>query len=415
MIALTTLVKINSERLRHDLDELAQIGETVEGGISRLALSNEDLEARAWFASRVEDAGLMVRDDEVGNLSGIFSSESPDAKTLLVGSHLDSVPSGGRYDGSVGVLAGLECLRTIKEAGISLPFHLEIVDFTDQEGNWQSFFGSMGLTGTLRDIQVNDLRQDTAAFRAALFRAGIHPNEVYQARRDPETLAGYLELHIEQGDRLDSAGMDTGIVTRIVGRTTYRVTFYGESTHAATTRREKRRDALQAAAQFITRMYDLLDDYPEGIFNCGDVHVKPGAFNVIPSEAALRVECRHPDEKILSEMEERLVGLAAACAQRYNLHATASVVMHRPGAVMAEPLIETIEQVCDELGCTHQRMISVAGHDAQVMGAFTPSALIFIPSRDGIAHNPREFTEWQHIEKGTTLLLQTILRLAHHA
>lgn len=408
----TMTLKINAERLRRDLDELAQIGETIEGGVSRLALSNEDLEARAWFASRIEEAGLVVRDDEVGNLSGVLYSETPDARTLLLGSHLDSVPNGGRYDGAVGVLAGLECLRCIKEAGLALPVHLEVIDFTDQEGNWQSFFGSMGLTGTLREIQVNEMRQDNAAFRAALFRAGIHPNEVYNARRDPNTLAGYLELHIEQGDILWSAGEDIGIVTSIVGRTTSRITFYGESTHAATTRRKKRRDALHAAAQFITRMYELVDEYPEGIFNCGDVRVRPGAFNVIPSEAALRVECRHPDEKTLAQIEARLTALAEDCARHHNLRVIVSVVLHRPAAAMAEPLLQTIEQVCQEAHCRYRRMVSVAGHDAQVMGAFTPSALIFIPSRDGIAHTPREFSEWQHIENGTNILLQTILRLA---
>jgi len=412
MMAIPIQLRINAERLRNDLDELAQIGQTDEGGITRLALSQDDVRARNWFANQIEEAGLIVHDDEVGNVSGILVSNNPDAKTLLIGSHLDTVPNGGRYDGSLGVLAGLECLRVIKESGITLPVHLEAVSFSDQEGTWQSFFGSMGLTGMLRELRPNDYRQSVNAMRAALDTVGIRDNEIYRARRHPDSIFAYLELHIEQGDRLDAAGIDLGLVTGVLGRTMLHVTFRGESTHAATTRRERRRDALHGAAHYITRAYDIVsEEYPEGIFNCGDVDVKPGQFNVIPSKAVLRVECRHPEEKTLARMEERLCQLAYECAEEHQLNATCETILHRPAVDMTHSILRTMETICQERGHTYQRMISLAGHDAQILSLFVPTAMLFVPTVDGLSHTPHEFTHWHHIEAGANVLLETILRL----
>jgi len=414
MTSIPQTLKINSNRLKTDFEELAEIGSTVAGGVSRLALSNEDLEARAWFANKIEDAGFLVRDDEVGNLSGVYLSADRDAKTLLIGSHLDSVPNGGLYDGTIGVLAGLECIRTLHDAKIELPFHVEVIDFTDEEGWWQSFFGSLGLTGRLEKSHINDTEQDNAAFRAALFRAGIRPNEVQQARRNPEDLLAYLELHIEQGERLSRSNCDVGIVTGVVGRSTYTFSFYGEATHAATTLMEKRRDALQGAAMFITEMHKMVsDDYPDGVINCGNVHVKPGTYSVVPSEASLRVECRHPNGEKLSDLESRLVRLAHDCARDHRLSVSSSRIIHRPVGEMSQHIYDLLQSVCDDSGYTHCPIVSFAGHDAQILATFTPSGMIFVPSQDGISHNPKEFTDWKYVEAGANVLLQTILKLAN--
>jgi N-carbamoyl-L-amino-acid hydrolase len=412
---MTTLheLTINSERFKRDFDELADIGATMGGGISRLALSNEDLEARSWFANRIEEADLLVRDDEVANIGGALLSTNPNAKTLLIGSHLDTVPNGGKYDGSIGILAGLECLRRIKEAGIELPFHLEVINFTDEEGTWQSFFGSLGLTGALKDSHWNDAEQDNGAFRVALFRAGIRPQEVNQAKRDPETIAGYLELHIEQSEELDKAKKQIGIVSQIVGRSVFNFSFLGEATHAATTSRERQRDALQGAAKFITEMHRMArEDYVGGVANCGNVNVQPGAYNVVPELAFLRVELRHFDEAILSEMEERLVSIAQDIAAEFHLAVKAEAVLRRSVAVMDAHFREMIEAVCEEQGRSHMPVISYAGHDAQILSQFMPCAMIFVPSINGISHSPKEFTPWEDIEAGANVLLQTILRLA---
>ena len=405
-------ITINANRLQDDFNQLSEIGATVGGGVSRLALSNEDLEGRSWFANRIEEAGLLVRDDDAGNLSGVLPATNPDAKTFLMGSHLDTVPNGGRYDGAVGVLAALECLRTIKETGLELPVHLEAINFTDEEGTWRSFFGSQGLTGTLPTSPLRDAEQDSAAFRVALFRAGIRPSEVYRACREPESIAGYLELHIEQSETLAMSEHQIGVVTKIVGRATYEFHFLGEATHAATTSRYKQRDALQGAARFITAMHEMArTDYPEGVVNCGNVIVQPGAYNVVPEKASLRVECRHHDETILHSMEERLIDLAQECAKDFLVLVAVHSVLRRPVAVMDRSMADVITEVCIQQGRTHMPIISYAGHDAQILSPFIPSAMIFIPSQGGISHSPKEYTEWEDIEAGANVMLQTLLRL----
>lgn len=410
----TTQLRINPERLEHNFEALSQIGATVDGGISRLALSNEDLEARAWLADQFEESGFLVYDDEAGNLSGILLSQNQDARTLLLGSHMDSVPNGGRYDCSLGILASLECMRTIQEAGIELPFHLETVNFTDEEGCWQSLFGSRAMTGNLNLNYHNGASMtDLGPFRAALFRAGIRPTDVEKARRDPETLMGYLELHIEQGHRLDQRGIDIGVVTGIIGRTTYELTFYGEASHSGTTSMSSRRDALLGASVFIYDAYDLVQErFPLGVFNCGNINISPGSFNIVPAEAKLTFECRHPSAKHLSEMEAMLIRLAQESAAHYGLTVSSRRMVHMPVAKMSDKAIRATETACQALNISHTRLVSYAGHDAQMMSNFTPTGMIFVPSVDGISHSPKEFTEWQHIVKGANVLLHTILNMA---
>ena len=405
-------IHVNSARLRADFDALAQIGATVGGGVSRLALSNEDLEARSWFADRVEEAGLQVQDDEVGNLSGLLPAEDAEAKTLMIGSHLDTVPNGGRYDGAIGVLAALECLRRIKEAGLKPRYHLEAIDFTDEEGTWKSLFGSNGVIGKISANDISDNLHDNMAFRAALYRAGIMLPELGNAKRKAETVQGFLELHIEQGKILHEQQCDIGVVDRIVGRTTYNVTFYGEAAHAGTTTAEERRDALQGAAAFIIGAHKRVsDEFPEGVVNCGHVSVTPDSFNVVPAEASLRVEFRHPDTATLADMETSLITLAQNCAQNYRLEVATGRVMHRAAERMSGYLVRQIESACRAEGVRCMPIASYSGHNAQVMNQMVPAGMIFLPSVDGISHNPREFTEWRHVEMGANVLLRTILQL----
>ncbi len=406
-------LRINSERLKADFDALSEIGATRAGGVSRQALSAEDIEARMWFADRIEDAGLCLRDDDVGNLSGVLLSEDSAAKTLLLGSHLDTVPNGGNYDGVIGVLAALECLRTVKEAGLKLPVHLEAIDFTDEEGCWQSLFGSLGLAGALNSTHINDVEENHAPFRAALFRAGINPYAVSKAKRDSDTLTGYLELHIEQGHRLDDAGTDIGLVTEIVGRTTSLFTFYGETRHSATTEIDKRKDALQGAADFILRAYSLVkDQYPLGALNCANVEVKPGVYNMIPDKATLTVEYRHPGEEELAEMESAMIRLSRERAVEHTLTVNSQRIIHMPAATMSPMIMQRVEAVCQRLGLSRQSLISYAGHDAQIMSSITPTGVVFIPSVKGVSHNPKEYCEWEYVVKGANVLLHTALEMA---
>ncbi|MEP7292463.1 MAG: Zn-dependent hydrolase [Chloroflexota bacterium] len=407
-------LRIDAERLRADFEALSEIGATPEGGVSRLALSPEDLTARAWFADQIDEAGLLVRDDDAGNLGGVLKSLNSDAKTLLIGSHLDSVPNGGRYDGTIGVLAGLECLRTLREAEIELPVHLEAISFTDDEGTWRSMFGCRAFAGEIASDDMTDHRVDNAPFRAAMSRAGIDARALFRARRDPATLAGYLELHIEQSSRLARAGVNIGVVTGIVGRTTYLLSFKGQAGHSGTTDMYRRRDALRGAAMFVVRAHDMVRErYGDGIFNVGDIDVEPGAFNIIPSGARLLMECRHVSEKHLGEMETALLSIARECAAANGLEVEPQHIIHVPAATMAAGLIQAIEDSADALGLTHMRQFSYSGHSAQILSRLIPCAMIFIPSVDGISHHPTEFTDWSDVINGANLLLQTILSVAN--
>lgn len=414
----TVDLRINADRLRADFDSLADIGATVAGGVSRIALSNEDLEARAWFASRLEDAGLTTRDDDAGNISGVLvMTGDPADRSFLVGSHLDSSVNGGKYDGSVGVLAGLECLRTIREAGLQLPVNLEVISFTDQHGAWQSLMGSRALTGKLPDFSTAREGEDQSAFRAALFRAGIYVTDLYRARRTPSEVAGYLELHIEQGARLWRSNIPIGIVSGIVGRTTYSLVFHGEAGHSGTTAPDSRKDALHGAAAFITEAHQWVRrGFPEGLFNAGNITTEPGTFNTIPAKATLLVEVRNPDESTLAVMEQQMLALAETVATRYSLRTSHRRVVHMPAAKMSNWAIGTIEAACKTMGLSsYQRMVSFAGHDAQMMSDFAPTGMIFVPSVEGLSHNPREFTEWNDVVLGANVLLHTLIDMARRA
>jgi len=406
-------LKINQERMYADFLELANIGATTDGGVTRLALSANDIEARSWFVDKIENAGLVVRDDDAGNLGGVLHSNEPGAKTLLLGSHLDSVPNGGKYDGAVGIVAALECLRTIKEAGVELPINLEVINFTDDEGCWKSLFGCRALAGALSPQDLADINFGEGSFRAALMQTGIDPRAIWRASRAPQSICGYLEVHIEQGPRLDRDGTNIGVVTGIVGRSTYQVTFIGQAGHSGTTDMYKRRDALRGAALFIVRAHDLVRErYGDGIFNCGDVTVEPGMFNVIPSKACLTVECRHVSAKLMVEMEAAIASLAHQCAATYGLTVKTEKIATMPAANLAAGVIHLLESVCDDLGLTHTRMFSYSGHAPQILSEFTDAGMIFIPSVDGVSHHPDEFTEWHDVVNGANVLLQTVLRMA---
>ncbi len=407
-------IYINSQRLYDDFAALSRIGATPQGGITRPALSLEDLEARAWFAARIEDAGFSVRDDEAGNLSGVLYCANPLARTLLIGSHLDSVPDGGQYDGAVGVLAGLEVLRTLYETGVELPFHVEVVNFTDEEGTWYSLLGSRGLTGQLPMGRVDDKRGENGAFRAALHRAGVDIDRIRLAKRDPQSVVGFLELHIEQSINLWRQGVLIGVVDRIVGRTTFEMTFHGDRAHSGTTDMYRRRDALQGAALFITRAHLLGHDRFDGsVINCGWLEVAPGKFNIIPEKAKLLVECRQTDPEVLLQVEGHLLELAQECAATYGLSLSTQRLEHMPPAVMDADVVNTIRAACASLGVSHTQTASYAGHDAQPLSHFTPSGLIFIPSVEGVSHNPSEFSNWEDVVNGANVLLHTVITLAN--
>jgi N-carbamoyl-L-amino-acid hydrolase len=408
---LPTELRVNGDRLRADFEALSAIGATESGGVERPALSPEHLQARKWFKERVLAAGLEFQVDGAGNHSAILRSADPEARSFLLGSHLDSVPDGGQYDGALGVLAALEVLRTVKEAGLSLPVHLEAIDFTDEEGTLVGLLGSAALSGGLKEEDLQSPRGGRGRLVEGLARAGLSEAGLLTARREPGRLAGYLELHIEQGPRLIKAGAEIGIVTDIVGIASCQLSFLGRADHAGTTPLPDRLDASQGAASFIVHARELvMQEFPACVVNTGWARFEPGAFNIVPAAAHLALEYRAADPATFELLGEALIKLAEQDALINNLRLEVQGLgKHMPVALDIN-LQQAIQQAADMLELDAMALPSGAGHDAQLLAAICPAGMIFIPSQDGISHSPYEYSDWQDCINGANVLLQTTLR-----
>ena len=403
---------VNSDRFKSDFDALAQIGATGDGGVNRPALSEAHLAARRWFLARAAEAGLETRLDSASNHSAILRSPHPEARTLLLGSHTDSVPNGGRFDGALGVIAALEALRTVKDAGMALPFHLEAIDFTDEEGTLVGLLGSRAITGGLSQEALKSPRGGRAALAAGLARAGLAEAGLLAARRDPQSIAGYLELHIEQGPRLVQSAVAIGVVTGIVGIRSFRLAYHGKANHAGTTPMEARSDASLGASAFVLTAREMvMRDYSGCVVNVGQMAFKPGAFNIIPGLAELALEFRAPDALQLADLEKALLGLAQVVGRQYRLKLSVEPLDTCVPAPMSARAQAAITAAADSLALTHTALPSGAGHDAQSLAPFTDAGMIFIPSQDGVSHSPREFSEWDACINGANVLLRAALKM----
>ena len=404
---------INSDRFKEDFDTLAQIGSTGDGGVHRPALSSANLEARQWFLARAAEAGLETHVDSAGNHSAILRSLDPNARTLLLGSHTDSVPNGGRFDGALGIVAALEVLRILKESEIRLPVQLEAIDFTDEEGTLVGFLGSAAVAGTLNVDSLKSPRGGRANLEAGMARAGLTDEGVLSATRDPHTLAGYLELHIEQGPRLSQSAVAIGVVSGIVGIASFRLRYHGKANHAGTTPMTARADAaLGPATLILTAREMVMRDFPNCVINVGQMNFKPGAFNIIPGLAELALEFRSPEPQQLADLERSLLGLADLIGRQYGLKFEMEAAGRCQPAPMSDNAQAAIRAAADSLALTHTALYSGAGHDAQNLAAVTDSGMIFIPSRDGISHSPQEFSEMDACLNGANVLLRAALKMA---
>lgn len=400
--------------MKADFDELAGFGGTPDGGVHRPAWSPAHRQAREWFLARARASGLETRIDGAGNmiaeLPGACGASPP--KSLLLGSHLDSVPNGGRFDGALGVVAGLEVLRVFQENRLDPGARLELYDFSDEEGRFFGLMGSQAAAGLLTAKQLEQAGPDILSFRAALEEAGLNPESILSARREPGSLAGYLELHIEQGPRLEQAGANIGIVTSIVGIRSFRLVFIGRSDHAGTTPLEQRFDAgLGAAAFNLAARRHVGKNHPGCVVTVGDMRFSPGAFNVVPKAVTLSLEFRAETTEALDSLESELLNLAGDQAQAFGL-ALEIFPMERAEPASLDPgFQDTITQAGVRLGLKTLSLPSGAGHDAQSLARICPSAMIFVPSAGGSSHSPREFTEWEDCLQGADALLQTSLSI----
>jgi len=406
------MLRINFARLKHDLEELGSIGRTPQGGVSRPSFSDADMQARRWLMDRITAAGMEARVDAAGNIFGRWQTGSP---VVLAGSHIDSVPNGGRFDGALGVLTGLECLRRIKEEGTRLRHPLELVAFTDEEGAFGGFFGSYAFTGVLKAEDIPKARDSTGLRIAdAMGRHGLDAMRAPTARRDFGQIRAYVELHIEQGPVLEARRIPIGVVDTIVGIHRYGITFRGRADHAGPTPMRDRKDALLGASDLVLKGRDLAltAGSPASRITVGVVQLNPGVANIVPAEAYLTYEIREQSAELLRLLAEKSQGLAADIARAWGLEVSIETILQIDPVPLAEEVKAAIAAAAGEVGLPHLRLPAMAGHDAQVVGRVAPAGMIFVPSQDGRSHSPLEFTADLDVERGANVLLLTLLKLA---
>jgi N-carbamoyl-L-amino-acid hydrolase len=404
-------LRINSDRMLATFNELAAIGATEKGGVHRPTFSEAHIAARKWFQEQVERSGLIFNIDGAGNHSAVLEGETS-KKTLLLGSHLDSVPNGGRFDGALGVVAALEVLATLRENGIRPRVRLEAIDFTDEEGTLVGFLGSAALAGHLDPQLLQKPRGGWENLLAGMKRAGLTETGILGAARPAASLAGYLELHIEQGKRLERAGIDIGVVSAIVGIASYRLSFLGRADHAGSTTMHDRLDASLGASAFTLSGRELvMSKFPDCVVNIGNMDFRPGAFNIVPAEVDVSLEFRSADDQEFDRLDSALLTLARSEARRFGLDFQADFLGRHSPTPMSDRVQHAIADSCETLGFTHTSLVSGAGHDGQSLAGLCPVGMIFVPSVGGTSHSPHEFTNWEACVKGANVLLRAVLRL----
>lgn len=405
-------MKINIERLMGHMEISAGIGGLEAGGICRLALTDEDKEMRDVFIKWLKELDLQVRVDDFGNIYGRKEGTTVGAPAILIGSHLDTQPEGGKYDGILGVLAGLEVLATLHDQEITLSHPIELVCFTNEEGARfePPLLGSGGLSERFsKEFVYARTDSQGKTFESELNRIGYQGLPENRCRN----MKSYLELHIEQGPILDYKALDIGIVTGIQGMNWLEVTVTGESDHAGPTPMSMRKDALTMSVDMIQAMTAIVvEENKEATITVGRMEVLPNSINSIPGEVTFSIDIRHSNHAVKEQLTTLIVEKINEIAANGGLEVEVHKIWEAEGVHFSPELIETISKNTEKLGYSSQQIISGAGHDAKYMNEIVPTSMIFVPSKDGKSHCKEEFTSQAAIEKGANLLLHTVIDVA---
>jgi len=389
------MLTVNRDRLVRSMETQAAIGGTDNGGLHRLALSDADKEVRDWFVEQLEAAGLSVRVDAFGNVFGRREGTDSSADPILLGSHLDSQPYGGIYDGALGVVAALEFVRSLNDEGIETRRPIEVVNWTNEEGSrFQPVMQGSGVWAGELDIEEEYARTDSDGntVEAELERIGYKGNTPAEPQTDYDS---YLELHIEQGPVLEANDRDVGVVTGFVGLSWGSITFFGDSNHTGTTPMHARQDALVAAADVITgvrRIAGTVGDRTVG--SVGHIECAPNSINAIPGEVTLTWGFRDPDDDIVTAARERVLAAAAAAADREGIDwewedRARSTSVHFP-----DRIVSTVQEAAESLSLDTQRLFGGAVHDAAHVAKVCDAGMVFAVSEDGKSHTEEEYTSW---------------------
>ena len=403
-------VKVNQDRLEKRIFDLAEFGLQANGETERVAFSDADIEARNWVIKTLNDIGMEVKVDAAGNIIGTRNGSDPSLKPIAFGSHIDRVPNGGNYDGCVGVMAALEVIETLNENNISTDHPLEVIIFPNEEGG---VMGSRAMAGNLGKSALGVVNSTGYSMGEGIMRIGGDTTKLIEAKRAKGSLAAFLELHIEQGGKLEKENLDIGVVEGIVGLNWWDVVFTGSSNHAGTTPMNARQDALLAAAKYIVAVNEITNSFDgTQVGTVGRIKAEPGAPNVIPGKVTASLEIRDLSLEVIQKVYRAIKIKTEQIAEECNVS-----VEFFPLDTTAEPALtdtgiqKEIESSAKSLGLSYQYMPSGAGHDAQDISRFAPVGMIFVPSKGGISHSPKEFTSAEDMANGANVLLHSILSL----
>lgn len=407
---------ISLDRLQRRLDAVNRFGADESGvGIHRVSFSEADMQARRWLLGEMQAMGLAARMDAVGNVIGRW--ETGRGAAVMLGSHLDSVPSGGRLDGALGVLAALECVETAMQAGIKPAAPVEIVATSEEEGRFGGMLGAQAMAGTV-DPDWFDAAADEAGVSLveAMQSAGLAPEAYPDARREPSDLKAFLELHIEQGPVLDRMGASVGVVEGISGVFNWGVTLVGEANHAGTTPMELRRDSFRGVADFAASIPGILDEVgtPATRLTVGKVTLTPNYPHTVPGRAELVIIGRDMDETVMRALADACRRRLESAAAAHGLELSIKQASWLPPTPCDTGIMQAFARQAARLGLEAPTLPSGAGHDTQMMADLTRAGMIFVPSRHGVSHAPEEHTDWCDIEAGCNLLLHTMLDVAEN-
>lgn len=406
---ITTELLVNGDRLNQSIASLASIGKLENGGVKRIAYSQEDIEARCLVQQWMKELEMEIKIDAAGNIIGRYPGENSEKSAVATGSHIDTVPCGGHYDGAYGVLAGLEVVRVLKENQLRLERSIEVIVFTDEEG---SMIGSKAISGRVVADPEYYRRPDGTDIQTCLARVGGNWDNIIQARRSIKDISAFVELHVEQGPVLESMQKQIGVVEGIVGQRRFNITVKGSANHAGTTPMSMRCDALVAASQVVLAVNKIGLTPGQQVATVGKMEVLPNAANVVPGWVEMSLDIRdlsslHIDS-LLKQLRIHLEEIAVATNTQIRLNPC----LHNEPALAKPYIQQEIALACENLDLSYTYLPSRASHDAQEMAEICDMGMIFVPSLMGVSHDASEYTSPEQCVRGANVLLQTLIQLA---
>lgn len=408
-------MKINLKRVIDNINTLSTFNASPGNGVTRLSFTKEDKLARNYIKKLMNEIGLEIFEDGYGTVFGRKEGINPNAPVVMIGSHYDSVINGGKFDGVAGIVAALEILRIFKTNNIKNYYPIEVVAMNDEEGVrfGNSVSNSRAMSGLIKEKELDDRKDKNGkTLREAMSEFGIIP-DLENAKRPKNSIKSFLELHIEQGPILEQKNKQIGIVKTIVGFDMYEVEIKGLAGHAGTTPMDKRKDALIAAAKLILAVKNIIKESEDGtVGTVGTLNISPNASNVIAESAKLSIDVRSASGKDLEEINNKLLKKSKTIEKEENVDIELNKTLRANSSKMSKDIVNIISGAAEKLDVSYIKMNSGAAHDAMIMSKIAPTGMIFVPSRNGISHNPDEWTEYEDLKKGIEVMLHTVIKLS---